>query len=319
MFFKPCPKGPNITPIRRLAGRKNLLFLSLIAVMIVAVVSIGFSEQKRSPQMTITYIANTGFLVECGDKKILIDALFGNFKSDWCFVPPDSTVELMAKAQPPFDDVDIIAITHAHKDHFNANIVIDHLLHNRPGILVCPEQAAETLSSLDHYGEIHDRVRVVSVPLDSVASLEVAGVKIKAIRTSHSPYYEEDTLTGESVDRHRGVEHLEYIFTVAGQAIYHSGDAIMNDILKYDSYGFGKEPVDLAFVGWWDAREVLTFQQKLVRDIIRPERVIFMHLLPGREPEGHPERQKTVAREVFVPQKSMQKWVFPIETKQESE
>ena len=295
------------------------MFLRRVALLIVVVVSIGCSEHDRRSQMTVTYIANTGFLVECEDKKILIDALFGNFESNWCYVPPDSVVELMVRAQPPFDDIDIVAVTHAHKDHFSASIVIDHLLHNRQGLLVCPEQVAETLSTSDHYSEIHDRVRVVSAPLDSVVTMEVAGVKIKALRTTHLPYYEEDVSTGESVVRHRGVEHLEFIFSVAGQVIYHSGDANMNNVLKYESFGFGKETIGLAFIGWWDAREMLSFQQKLVRDIIRPDRVILMHLMPDREPAGHPEQQQTVAREVFVPQQSMQTWTFPIKTRRVTE
>jgi len=149
--------------------------------------------------------------------------------------------------------------------------------------------------------------------------MEVAGVKIKAIRTPHLPHYVEDVSTGESVDRHRDAEHLEFIFSVAGQVIYHSGDANMNDVLRYESYGFGKETVSLAFIGRWDAREMLSFQQKLVRDVIRPDRVFLMHLMPGREPAGHPEQQQTVAREVFVPQQSMQRWAFPIKTGQATE
>jgi len=186
-------------------------------------------------------------------------------------------------------------------------------------MFVCPAQVADTLSTSDRYTEIHDRVRVVSAPLDSVVTMTIAGVNIKAIRTPHLPYYVEDVSTGESVDRHRGVEHLEFIFSAAGQVIYHSGDAYMNDFLRYESYGFGKETISLAFVGWWDAREMLSFQQKLVRDVLRPDRVILMHLAPSRKPAGHPEQQQTVAREIFVPQQPMQRWTFPIKTKQATE
>jgi len=70
------------------------MFLSRVALLIAAVVSIGCSEHDQRSQMTVTYIANTGFLVECEDKKILIYALFGNFESNWCYIPPDSVVEL---------------------------------------------------------------------------------------------------------------------------------------------------------------------------------------------------------------------------------
>lgn len=295
-----------------------MLLIRAVLLMVTFVIA-GCSEHDLRSNFAVTYVANTGFLVECDDKKILVDALFGGFDSDWCYVPPDSVIDLMVRAHPPFDDIDIIAVSHVHKDHFNADYTIDHILHNAKGILVCPAQVANTLSTSAHYAELRDRIRVVSALLDSAVSMTIAGLQVTAIITEHLPYYEEDVSTGKSVNRHRDVEHLEFIFSVAGNVFYHSGDAYMNNVLKYESYGFGNEAINLAFVGWWDAGEMLSFQQMLVRDIIRPDRVILMHLMPGRKPAGHPEQQQTVAGEVFVPQQSMQTWTFPIKTKQAAE
>ena len=165
---------------------------------------------------------------------------------------------------------------------------------------------------IDGYPDVQERIRVIDVPLDSVPQLEIAGVQIRAIRAPHSRYMEQDEETGESIDRHRNVEHLEYVFTIAGQVIYHSGDADLNDILRYESYGFGKRPISLAFVTWWSEHERLTFRQTLVRDVIRPERIILMHMAPLHPPKGHPERQQTVAREVYLPRYPMEQWTFSI-------
>ena len=41
---------------------------------------------------------------------------------DWCDSPSENTIESLCKATPPFDDVDIIAITHSHTDHFSESI-----------------------------------------------------------------------------------------------------------------------------------------------------------------------------------------------------
>ncbi len=285
------------------------MYLGRVALLIFALVSAACTQPAPRAPLAVTYVANTGFLIECDQKKILIDALFGNFESDWCFVPSDSVVDLMVGARPPFDDVDIVAVTHAHVDHFNAGIVIDHLRHNRSGILVCPPDVAQALAGSAHYDEIRDRLRVVSPSLDSAVTITIAGVAIKARRTPHSPYLEEDESTGVSVDRHRNVQHLEYLFSVAGWVVYHSGDAGMHDLLRYKAYEYGTDSIDLAFVQWWSAGEMLTFRQKLVRDVIHPDRVILMHLSPGHRPGGHPEQQP-VAEEVIVPQHSMQRWVF---------
>jgi len=285
------------------------MYLGRMALLISVLVLGGCTEQEQPAPLGVTYVANDGFLIECADKKTLIDALFDNFESDWCFVPPDSVVDLMVRAQSPFDDIDIIAVTHAHVDHFNAKSVIDHLRHNRSGILVCPPEVAQALAGSAYYEEIRDRIRAVCPPPDSAVTMTIAGVTIKARRTAHGPYYEEDQSTGVSVDRHRNVQHLEYLFSVAGRVVYHSGDAGMHDLLKYTAYGYGADSIDLAFVQWWSAGEMLTFRQKLVRDVIHPERVILMHLSPGRKPGGHPEQQP-VAKEVIVPQYPMQGWVF---------
>ncbi len=250
--------------------------------------------------MTVTYVANAGFLIECGGKKILIDAVFSRLEDEWCHIPSDSAIALMTGARPPFDDVDIIAVTHAHADHFDPRMVMDHLTHNRRGILVCPAQAAKTLEADPRYPQIKDRIRVVTVPVDSMTELTVAGVKVKAMGTAHI----------HSADSHRGVEHLEFLFTVGGRVFFHTGDAAMNDVRRYQAYGFGEKPIDLAFVNWWDAGERLTFRQTIIHDIIRPDRVIMTHMFPKRPPNGHPEQQQTVAREVIVPQQSLQRWVF---------
>jgi L-ascorbate metabolism protein UlaG (beta-lactamase superfamily) len=268
----------------------------LIAVLLLA----ACGRSNRPAPLTVTYVANTGFLIECEGEKILIDALFGGFEEDWCYVPSDNVVGLMTAARPPFDDIDIIAVTHAHTDHFNARLVMDHLAHNRRGILVCPAQAAQALEADSRYPDVKNRIRILPAPSDSISELTVAGVKVKAFRTPHL----------HSADSHRGVEHLEFLFTVGGRVIYHSGDGEMNDVRRYQAYGFGEKPIDLAFVCWWDAADRLTFRQTLIRDIIRPERVILMHMSPNRPPAGHPERQHTVAREVILPEQSLQRWVL---------
>ena len=47
--------------------------------------------------MEIMYIANDGFLIRASNKKILIDALFGRFESDWCVVPSREVIGKLEK------------------------------------------------------------------------------------------------------------------------------------------------------------------------------------------------------------------------------
>jgi L-ascorbate metabolism protein UlaG (beta-lactamase superfamily) len=293
-----------------LIGRRFPKLVSTLVLAAAAFAIVGCSQQLHRLSMKITYVDNCGFLVECGESKILIDALLAAGESPWYYLPSDSIVSLMSAAEPPFDNVDVIAVTHAHFDHFDPDVTCRHMKQDTGTILVCPPQAEEQMQSNQFYPEIRDRIHAVAAPADSVVTMDIAGIRVSALAGHHSPYYETDSLTGETVDRHRNTQHLEFLFTAGGRTIIHTGDAPLNDFERYKKLGLGRDSIDLAFIHMWRGGEQMSFEQKLVHDVIRPERIILMHLIPGREPSGHPEQQDGIAREVIVPRQLMQTWSF---------
>ena len=72
--------------------------------------------------VTITYVCNAGFILETGDYKILVDALFQ--REDFC--DPQLTPRMRA-ALPPFDGADLVLVSHKHGDHFDPQIVGEYL------------------------------------------------------------------------------------------------------------------------------------------------------------------------------------------------
>jgi hypothetical protein len=52
---------------------------------------------------------------------------------------------------------------------------------------------------------------------------------------------------------------------------------------------------------------MISFRQALIRDVIRPKRVIMMHMSIDRPPRGGPEKQAMVASEVILPKSLMQR------------
>ena len=95
----------------------------------------------------ITYISNEGFLLEAQGKKVLIDGLFEHIDGNWCDSPTEQNVALMEASVAPFDNIDLIAITHKHRDHFRDRVVINNLLSNQQAMVICPNQVAEGLAS----------------------------------------------------------------------------------------------------------------------------------------------------------------------------
>ncbi len=273
---------------------------------------LGQSPAGAQAPLTVTYIANEGFLIESAGKKILIDALFGGWQSDWCDVPSDSLLQLITSAHPPFDNIDLIVVTHAHSDHFNADITAAHLKHNSRGILVCTPRAAELLAATEPYADIRERIRVVNAPGDSAVSMEISEIGLRVLPTGHGAYWETDPASGTAVDRHRHVQHLEFVVTIGEHVLFHCGDASMIDEGIYRSMGLGEKPINLAFIQWWSPQEErMSARQVLVHDLIRPERIILMHLTPSEKLIDQSRQKEPVSGELIVPQYSLQSWTFP--------
>ena len=85
-------------------------------------------DEIADNNVSITYIGNAGFLIQIENKKILIDALFKGFEGTYEL--PQYIQEKLKLAQAPFDDVDLILVTHAHGDHIDPDMVLQHMKNN---------------------------------------------------------------------------------------------------------------------------------------------------------------------------------------------
>jgi len=266
-------------------------------------------KEGRAP-LNVTYIANDGFMIESQAKKVVIDAMFGGWKSEYYFSPSDSILRSMEMALPPFDNIDVIAVTHNHMDHCKPAIIASHMKHNPRAILVCPPQVAEDLAALEGYTDIKNRIKIITAPIDSLVSVDINGINITAILGKHGSYFETDTLTGETIDRHRDIQHMEYLISIGGRKAYHSGDAPLNDMTRYERLGFGRDTVDLAMIQWFTPGEMVSFREKLVKQVIGAKKIMLMHLVPGSK-IFEPEYKKICEdRNLILPQKSMERWVI---------
>ena len=98
-----------------------------------------FSEADNvsGNEVSVTYVGNAGFLIKIGDKKILIDALFKGAAGTY-EIPLDIQQKLKL-AQEPFDNVDLILVTHAHGDHVDFDMVRQHMTKNTDAIFARPD------------------------------------------------------------------------------------------------------------------------------------------------------------------------------------
>jgi L-ascorbate metabolism protein UlaG (beta-lactamase superfamily) len=235
------------------------------------------SVSKEDTTLEIIYIANEGFLIQSETRKVLIDALFHDPRIDFCDVPPEDVFEKMEKAEAPFEDVDLILVTHDHWDHFSAPSVARHLKNNPKSVLVCPAPAAEKIEGeCPFFEEIGDRVRDVSPALNDFVELDVNGIRVQAHRMRHCQYMEKDELTGKERDRHENVQNMVYLIDMGGKSLLHMGDATLELNREYvQSLDLENQQVRVAFVEYFDCYEG---SREILDNNIKPDHIIFMHL-----------------------------------------
>lgn len=234
-------------------------------------------SQKRCE---VTYISNEGFLVEVNDKKVLIDGLFDNIADDWCDSPSDSIIDLMINSKPPFDGIDIVAITHNHVDHFEESIVVQHMLSNQNGIVICPHQVNAILSANPNYPKIKNRIIPITPEPLTDSIIVVSDVSVNVMRLEHSGSMRKNPESGEMENIHKDVENLGYLFNLNGAKIFHCGDTNPLNEKEYNTYQINKEEIDIAFV----ERLFFAFYKendlKMIKKFLDPDNIIVMHIRP---------------------------------------
>jgi L-ascorbate metabolism protein UlaG (beta-lactamase superfamily) len=253
--------------------------LNVIIFLIIVFNSTFIISQQTSK---ITYLANEGFLIETANKKILIDALFGGFESDWCDLPTKEMINGLEYGLPPFNNIDVIAVTHNHRDHFSETIVVNFLLNNPSAILVCPVQVDSALSKNVNYKKLGNQIISVTPTQYNDSSIVVSDISIRILRLEHSHFMEEDSSTGNMANRHRNIENLGYLFNIEETKLFHCGDTNPLNEKEYSTFLLNEEKIDIALL----ERLFYSHGEKgveIINKYINPMNIIVMHINPGNK------------------------------------
>ncbi len=250
------------------------------SVFLILLLILVCGEAFPQKSATVSYIANEGFMVEVNGKKILFDGLFGGFKANWCDVPSPETKEKLEYAEPPFNNIDLIFISHNHSDHFNKEMVINHLSKNPKCIVLCPEQVYKKLESENGFQDISKNIFEFTPDINKDTAVLKDGMKIKIYRFEHSRYMEKDSVTGLEVNLHRNVENLGFLLDIDGNRVFHCGDINPWNEEQLKKFNLSDENIDIAFL----ERLYLTNREgkgiDLINKYIKPRNTIFMHIDP---------------------------------------
>ena len=185
----------------------------------------------------VTYLGNEGFLIAAGDRKVLVDALFGDGIDGYPVVPPTPRRQLEAAAGD-FAGVDLVLATHYHDDHFDAQAVARHLRANPDARFVSTRQAVERLRQLPDFDQLADRVEGYWPAEGERVSMEHGGIAVTILNLHHGR------------DRRPEVQNLGFLIDLGGLQLLHVGDTEVDEA-DVRPYRLAEEAVDVFFVPSW--------------------------------------------------------------------
>jgi L-ascorbate metabolism protein UlaG (beta-lactamase superfamily) len=218
--------------------------------------------------VSITFLANEGVMLSSGGDKVLIDALFQKYETGYA-VPADSTQAALTAARSPFNDVDLVLVTHRHGDHFHPAPVAAHLRANPRATLVTSRQVIDSLRSRVHRdAAVTPRLLARTTAPGTRRREEINGIVVEMLGLPHGGR------------RHRGVEHLAYIVELGGRRVLHVGDTDISED-AFAPFRLDTARIDVALLPAWmvTSRE----GQRVIERWIRPRQVVAIHVGEGQE------------------------------------
>ncbi len=179
----------------------------------------------------ITFIDNAGFLISDGRQQILIDSLYeGNA---YGIKPPARTIHQITAAEPPFEEIDLILVTHEHSDHFSTGLVAEYLTQHPATMLVSTPNVIARLTNSNPAIEAQ-LIAMQLNPGESETQI-VNDIKIEGFYISHGL---PDLL------------NLGFLIHIGNTRILHTGDLVTEavELDELQAYGFPEKQIDAALI-----------------------------------------------------------------------
>lgn len=220
------------------------------------------AARERHDFVHITALGNEGFLIEAGEVVILVDGLYRGLEG--YVVPTEVQRRTREKAEPPFDEVDLVLATHRHPDHFDAEVVGKHLVANPGAALITTPMAVDLLQAdAGRFSAISPRVWAVYPEEGELELLDFTGFRVEVVNLHHGR------------NRAFPVENLGFVVHLNGVTLLHIGDTLA-DATELASLGLAKRGIDTAFVPYWHLLDAPGAREYL--EAIRATTVVAMHL-----------------------------------------
>ncbi|MDH4198098.1 MAG: ankyrin repeat domain-containing protein [Candidatus Aminicenantes bacterium] len=262
-------EGPIIAALKKAGAKESVR---------VPVLLDKYPSPKGSPTITVAYVANEGFRISSPNKTVLVDALVEN---PWAYDnTPAIALDQMVKRLPPFERIDLLLFSHAHADHFNAEMALRVLQAHPEAALVGNEAVREAMqkAAKEDYAAIATRLKIYNPAWGKVVEETLQGIPLRIFPVNHAEPPQE-------------YQTLAYVMDLEGVTLFHLGDSAPSANLKYfEAIRLDTLGVDIAFLDGFFLRDPVGLE--ILPKFIQPAKVIPMHLRGSEVATVGPELAK---------------------------
>lgn len=265
------------------------------------------TDNRVGPHLRVTYLANEGFLLQSGEQKLLIDALFPGIRN-YPRVTGSLREDLLA-ARPPFSGIKVALASHHHDDHFGPTEALTFLATSLETVLIATPQAIARFDEAKGWtAEIGARVRGIYPAEGRSTTVNLPGISIEILNLHHGR------------GRRPWVENLGFLIDVNGFRVLHVGDteATVEDFRPYD---LPSRSIDLAILPGWFLAEP---NWVAVSQSLGARNIAAMHLAEESAPpswfgssknlEGRLQLIRTNFPDAWIPRGPLDSRVFGLDT-----
>jgi len=248
-------------------------FISLSFCLLFCNLNLTYS-QLHSNDLQITNIANEGYLLQSSTKKILIDALFSDGYGVFSVPPKEVTTDIM-NAKAPFDNIDMLLLTHYHKDHCDP-VLINEYLSKYKNIPFVTNKPSIVFIDGNCFGFIAKKKQFVVITPEANQSISqtINNIPVKVFGLKHLSFYR------DSVDLEETMLNYSFLIELDGIKIFHSGDIQKNAFQDYLARNKKwTDSIDVAFL-YFGLIESGESDLDYILNTLHPKYIVMTHVIP---------------------------------------
>lgn len=251
----------------------------MIKVSLIILITFLFGSTFQQNGLKISYLGNCGFLFENQSSKVLIDP-FGTEYGNYFYLPTPETARNIEESNDPFDDIDLVLITHIHGDHFNPFVAERFLQKNKKVKLICPRQVFEQIKdSCVNFKQIESQIISPQISLNNIETISINNVSITVVRMQHGTDRNLSGIDYNDYTEYEKTENFGYMIDFNHKVIFHQGDACLK--INEEAINNLRRKIDITFLSYFDWDSV---SYNMLKEKFQSDQIIFMHgTKPGKE------------------------------------